>query len=213
MRTFLFFICAILAHSILFPTLVVAEPTHPNEIGLYLTVDGTGPTGVTTPNTFVPAYLVLTRPTITETGEPVLNLTGFDLMIHVDPIPAGDLFVLRIAFWPGIMDCCPDPFFGDRPYSLIDVSYYPAQPQPVTGQSVVLIEYDFLKLSSSPHVITLEPLPTAAIPGQMSFQPANGDRQIMHPISGSFEDPVFVFNGEAVGVESVSFGSVKALYR
>ena len=193
---------------------VVAEPTHPNEIGLYLTVDGTGPTGVsTTQNTVVNAYLVLTRPTNTGTGEPVSSLNGFDLMIHVDPIPASDLFVLRMAFWPGIIACCPDQFFGNRPYSLIDVSFYPSQPQPVTDQFVVLIEYDFLKLSSARHSITLEPLPTAAIPGQMSFQPANGDRQVMHPISGAHDAPVFIFNGEAVAVENDSFGSIKALYR
>jgi hypothetical protein len=205
---------AVVAFSLLATGSSIAEPTHPNEIGIYLTDDGTGPTGVTTTqNTVVPAYLVLTRPTTTETGEPVLSLTGFDLMIHVDPLPASDLFVLRMAFWPGIIDCCPDQFFGDRPYSLIDVSFYPAQPQPVTGQSVVLIEYDFLKLSSAPHAITLEPLPTAAIPGQMSYQPASGDRQIMHPISGAHDAPVFIFNGEAVAVENESFGSVKALYR
>jgi hypothetical protein len=35
----------------------------------------------------------------------------------------------------------------------------------------------------------------------------------MHPVSGSHDAPVFLFNGEAVTVESDTFGSVKALYR
>jgi len=39
------------------------------------------------------------------------------------------------------------------------------------------------------------------------------DIRIMHPVSGSYDAPVFIFNGEAVPVETESFGPVKTLYR
>ena len=55
-------------------------------------------------------------------------------------------------------------------------------------------------------------------PGQMAFlggyEPAPPYSLLpMYSIGGSHDAPVFIFNGEAVDVESESFGTVKALYR
>ena len=73
-----------------------------------------------------------------------------------------------------------------------------------------------LRIMKSIFAVSLGPSPSSDIPGQMCFLtydlgPPN--LVVMHSISGSHDAPVFLFNGEAVPVETDSFGSVKVLYR
>ena len=73
----------------------------------------------------------------------------------------------------------------------------------------VQVVAEVIEVTLGPINITRSP----TVPGQMVYRSGNGHLEIMHPVSGSHDAPVFVFGGEAVAVENESFGTVKALYR
>ena len=214
MKKSLFTMFAILVLSMLATTVVFAEPTHPNEVGLYMTPDGYGATG--TMETMVPVdvFLVLTKPADAENGYvPFSYVLGFELGLHFDPSPIGDLFRLGEVFPPGSINVGDN---SDINQGFLDyiVGVSTDYPLIVTDESVVLMRFIFLKITDSQTAITLKPTIPASISGEMAFLGEEYSQlRAMYSVGGSHDAPVFIFNGEAVAVETESFGSVKALYR
>ncbi len=66
MKNLLFAVTALVALSALAPNSSIAEPTHPNEVGLYLTPDGYGATGTYEINVPVEVYLVTSEDGVAE---------------------------------------------------------------------------------------------------------------------------------------------------
>jgi len=213
MKNLVIVLSAIAALSYLAPIIVFAEPTHPNEVGLYTTPDGYGATGTYEVGVPVDVYLVLTKPTYLDGGLPFDNVSAFDGQLNFNPI--GGIFKLGEIF--------PD---HDRAWNIGDadhieqgyLEYIVVWPEdaPVINDCFVLISFSFMNTNAWPVEVTLSPCSLPTIDGQMCFLSWDfGDShlEIMHPVSGSNEAPVFIFNGAAVPVETESFGSVKALYR
>lgn len=194
----------------LFPSLGVSEPTHPNEIGLYLNNDGTGPTGTSITNIPVTVFLVLTNPTDTENGGvPAPGVFYFECTLNFSPNPTNNLFILSSNWGPAVN-------LGDFGNMALGYSEHKVigGVGPVTPEWVQLIEFQFMAITPTPIEVKLGPALDPGIPGQMVFQARiDGPMITMYPISGSHGAPVFIFNGEAVATEAESFGWVKALYR
>ena len=194
--------------TLLAPLTVSAEPTHPNELGLYATTDGTGPSGIYGSNVLLNVYLVLTKPTDTDTGIPYDTINAFECRLEFSPI--GDLFMLGDALPPMSIN------IGDNSHlheGYLEYVVGIATDWPVTNESVVLIEFTFIHVAPGAIEVFLAPPSLPYFPGLMAFQSVSGHVLPMYPISGSFDAPVFLFEGEAVAIENQSFGSLKALYR
>jgi hypothetical protein len=211
MKTLLIAACAISAIALFMSSNASAEPTHPNEVGLYTTPDGYGATGTFNVGVPVDVYLVLTKPT------DVLNGTGsytgviaFELRLNFNP--ADNLFKLADVLPPGSINIGDnsDIIQGYLEY-IVGIDY--TVPLPVIDEAAVLISFQFVSFTVSPIEVTLGPTSVPFYPGQMAFLGELDVVQVMHPVSGSLDAPVFIFNGAAVAVENESFGSVKALYR
>ena len=208
MNKFLFSVTAIATISLLAPGTGFAEPTHPNEVGLYMNDDGTGATGTDVLYTLLTVYLVLTRPTDTATGTPYAYINGFELALNFNTGLGNGLFLLPEELG-GTNSLTHDFDQGILEYSVFIFTYWP-----VTDDSVWLITFTFLHLVPETIEVTLGPNSEPSITGQMAFRSGlNYTPVAMYPISGSPDAPVFLFGGEAVAVENESFGSVKALYR
>ena len=211
MKKFLFAVTAIAALSLLLvPGSSIAEPTHPNEVGLYMTSDGLGETGTTVIGSPVTTYLVLTRPE--KDGIPYATINFFECMLTFTP--PGNLFRLWEVFPPQAINIGDNSDIGQG--YLEYIVGLPAD-YPVTNESVVLIEIGFMHTAPGVIEVTLGP-PTdggwgGAIPGQMAYSSVEDDYRVMYSMGGCHECPVFLFDGFAIPVEDESFGSVKALYR
>jgi len=220
MKKLLFVVTTIFTLSLLMPGAGIAEPTHPNEVGLYLNPDGTGPTGTFVMGAPVDVYLVLTRPTdVDGNGEPYISFYGFECLMTFDPVPDNDLLLLEVVLPPGSLDIGRYKDINEGILEFIVGIDYNI-PAPVINESVEMAKLTFMNLSSTITEVTLGPVqPNQSIPGEMAFlgghQPSGTDYILttMYSMGGSPDAPVFVFNGEAVAVETESFGSVKALYR
>ena len=214
MKKSLFAMCAILVLSMLASSVVFAEPTHPNEVGLYMTPDGYGATGTMDVMVPVDVFLVLTKPADAENGYvPFSHVLGFELALHFDPSPIGDLFLLGEVFPPSSINVGDN---SDINQGFLDyiVGVSSDDPLIVTDESVVLMMFTFMKVTASQTAVILKPIIPASISGEMAFLGEEYEQlRVMHSISGSHDAPVFIFNGEAVAVETESFGSVKALFR
>ena len=209
MKKFLIAVTAIAALSLLLvPGLSFAEPSHPNEVGLYTTDDGTGETGTFVVGAPVTVYLVLTRPTDTETGLPYTTVNFFECQLNFNPV--GNLFHLGSLFPPDSVNI-GDTFNMGLGYLEYIVGF--AQDFPVTDESVVLVRIQFFHTIAGVIEVTLGPPIIPGIEDQMAFQSVQGHLEVMYSMGGCHECPVFLFEGEAIAVEEESFGSVKALYR
>ena len=190
-----------------------AQINHPyNEVGIY-TVEQ--PDGCATAQVDVPAggefwcYLVLTNPYNEALGRPVATVGGFEFQLG---LPDGCL-LLGAVYPPGntvdCFECFPD-FLSNAP-------------MPVTGGHLTLMQFRILVTTAEPDFLFLSPLATLqSIPGAMAFTDLDDGHslQVMHPVSGSFDVPVFAINWdgelsfcETVPARDASFGEVKALYR
>lgn len=207
------FLLAVTALSLMAFSTAIAEPTHPNEVGLYTAPNGYGETGTYEVGVPVDVYLVLTKPTYTLGGVPYDYVTGFDGQLNFNP--TGGVFKLSEIF--------PD---HDRAVNIgdadhIDLGYLEYivvwyEDEPVINECVVLISFSFMNINPWPVEVTLSPCSLPSIDGQMCFLSvdyADPQLEIMHPVSGSHDAPAFIFNGDAVAVENQSFGSLKALFR
>jgi hypothetical protein len=209
MKKLLFAAIAIASISMLAPSSGFAEPTHPNEVGLYMAPNGYGATGTFVVGAPVTVYLVLTRPE--KDGVPYLTVNAFECLLSFNPI--GNMFKLGEVFPPGSINVGDNQNIQDGYLEYI-VGISSGYPYPVINESVVLVAITFLHLVPNVTEVTLAPpFYGGSIPGQMAYQSVEGDLRVMYSMGGSHEAPVFIFQGEAVAVETESFGSVKALYR
>ena len=218
MKKLIFPVFAIAVLSLLSSNPGIAEPTHPNEVGLYTNDDGTGATGTFVVGVPVEVYLVLTRPTDVENGNvPFKFVSGLELQLHFNPAP-NDLIVLNTVLPPGSIDIGR---YKDITTGILEfiVGIPDEEAIRVIDEAAMLVKFTFLKLSHETTEVTLRPLPDhPSVPGEMGF--LGGEVPYppysllaMYSMGGSHEAGVFEFNGEAVAVESASFGTVKALYR
>ena len=190
-----------------------AQINHPyNEVGIY-TVEQ--PVGCVTaqidvaPMTQFTCYLVLTNPYNEGLGRPVTTVGGLECRYV---LPDG-LLLLSGRYPPGTFPpCFPGP--GELLF---------ACNVPVVEDSCVLFTMTLMSLDGAPGFIHLAPFPVyPSIPSHLAFTDYDDDfsLQVMHPVSGSHELPVFAINWdgelsfcETVPARDVSFGGVKALYR
>lgn len=197
--------------SLLAPSSSIAEPTHPNEVGLYLTPDGLGATGTYEVAQPVVVYLVVTKPTDLETGLPHIGASDFECQLNFNPY--GTLFAVQVDFPSQNISYGDLNGIGEGHMEFIIDAY---SGYPVIDESVVLVRIVFVQVVAEVIEVTLGPINISrspTVPGQMVYRSGNGHLEIMHPVSGSMDAPVFIFNGAAVAVDQESFGSVKASYR
>lgn len=200
-------VIALVAISMLAPNLASAEPTHFNEIGLYTTMDGYGDTGIEGIGIPLEVYLVLTKPAYN--GTPNSGVKAFECQLNFNPI--GNMFKLGDYLLANGLNIGDTDHIGDGYLEYI-VGF--SEDLPAVNEAVALIEFVFMNLNQGPVEVTLGPVSTPSIPGQIVFVPAGiTELEIMYQVSGHPDAPVFIFNGMAIPVESESFGSVKALYR
>ncbi len=209
MKKFIIAVSALVALSLLCPGIGHSEPTHPNEIGLYMNEDGTGATGTFDVEVPIYAYLVLTKPADTADNDtPYSTINAFECRLTFSP--SDGLFKVGDQLPPTSVN------IGDNSsisHGFLEYIVGIADDVPVAGESVVLIEFGFFAVVDSRIEVTIGPTSRPSRPGIMVFQSESGHLVPMYPISGSCEDPIFIFNGEAVDVVKESFGSVKALFR
>ncbi len=196
--------------SLLAPSTLSAEPTHPNEVGLYTNDDGTGATGVQGLLGPVELYLVVTRPTDTDTGQPFDSINAFQCRLEFSTVD--NLAFVGEVLPPNSVNFVPDNHFND---GYMEYFVGMVDDWPVTNDSVVLITFTFAQTAPGMVAVRLGPIQVYPpdIPGHMIISTSFGPIMPMYPISGSHDAPVFLFDGEAVGVENQLFGSFKALFR
>lgn len=206
MKKLLFAVAAIAALAMLAPSSGTAEPTHPNEIGLYLTPDGLGDTGTIEVGTPVNVYLVLTKPEAD--NSPLSGLVAFDLQLNFSP--AGNLFMTGNVLNGSGLNIGD---MGNIAGGYLEFIVGFAAEVPAVDDAILLVSLQFICATANPIEVRMGPASFPTIPGEMSFVTPWQTLEVMYPISGSLDDPVFLFNGYAIAVEKESFGAVKALYR
>ncbi len=221
MKKFVIAVSVISVLSLLAPGGGFAEPTHPNEVGLYMSPDGYGATGTYDLDVAVTVYLVMTKPTDVETGEPYQTLWGYALSLNFNPVPNDDLLFLGAVLPPSSIDVGRwKDINGGILEFVVGWATSETPPVMVVDEAAVLTEFTFMNLGPGSTEVSLRPVDTSSVGGELVFlggglppYPPGFPQRVMYPVSGSHEAPVFIFNGEAVAVENESFGSVKALYR
>lgn len=208
MKKFLFTVSTIAALSLLLvPGSSIAEPTSPNEVGLYTTPDAFGETGTLIVGSPVNVYLVLSRPE--KNGVPYDTINAFECLLTFNPI--GNLFKLGDILPPWAINVGDNNNIAN---GYLEYIVGLGADWPVIDESVVLIEFLFMHTAPGVIEVSLGPTSAPSINGQMAYQSVNGDLRVMYSIAGAIhEAPVFLFGGFAIAVETESFGSVKALYR
>ncbi len=190
-----------------------AQVNHPyNEVGIY-TVDN--PDGCSAAQVDAPAgttftcYVVLTNPYSDTIGAPITEIGGYDYRLDW----SADLYVLEAQPPPGTYN-----FPGFVPEAVLGTDV------PVVAGRCTLMTMRIMPAATGPIFLYLGPVQNApqTIPGEMAFVGFDDEfvAHVMHPVSGSFDVPVFAINWdgdlsfcETVPDEGVSFGGVKALYR
>ena len=199
----------------------VSEPTAPNEIGLYTEPHGYGATGTSVIGSRVKVYLVLTRPTDPRTGQPFRTIWGYALNLVFDPVPGDDLILAKTSMPENCIDLGR---YKDITQGILEYVVVWSDMQPVFGNVVdeadVLTEFTFMNFGLHTTAVRFLPVDVPGLFGQLvsigycgDGVPSENRDDYMFPVSGSIDAPVFMFNGEAVPVESRTFGTVKALYR
>jgi hypothetical protein len=207
MKKLLFVVSALAALSLLAPSSGFAQHVYYNQLGLYMDASGFGATGTMDVGIPVNVFLVLTRPASGESVFP--GVKAFECQLNFNP--AGNLFKLGDALAADGLNIgdVDNINLGYLEYVVGFSDVVPLQPD----ESVALITFTFLNNNAGPVEVTLGPPSQASIPGEMVFLPPTPPLEIMYPSSGDPNDPVFIFNGDAVAVEDATFGGVKALYR
>ncbi len=209
MKRLLIAVSVLVVLCLLFPCTGHSEPTHPNEIGLYMNEDGTGATGTYDLGVPIYTYLVLTKPADTfDNDTPYATINAFECRLTFSN--SEGLFKLGDTFPPAALNIGDNTSINQ---GFLEYIVGIAEDVPVIDESVVLVEFVFLLVVNSVIEVTIGPTSRPSRPGIMVFQSVSGHLVPMYPVSGAYEDPIFIFNGEAVDVEKETFGSVKALYR
>jgi hypothetical protein len=219
MKNLIIFAIVVSTLSLLVHNTGFAEPTHPNEVGLYTTSDGTGATGTFVVGTPVNVYLVLTRPTDVDNGGVPFNVvTGLELTLHFNPVPNDDLIVMETILPPGSVDIGRYKDINEGMLEFV-VGIPDSEAINVVNEAAILVEFTFLNLSTEKTEVSLHPnADFQSVAGEMGYLGGEIPETpyvllAMYSMGGSHDASVFEFNGEAVAVEIESFGSVKALYR
>lgn len=193
-----------------------AEPTHPNEIGLYTNSDGTGDTGTYLIGEPVELFLVLTRPIDVLNGNMAYTIySGFDLRMTFDPLPADNLMLLGVSLLGDPLDVGIKDFAA----GYLEFVCGLAVPVPVVDDVVSVGALTFVNRGTQVTKVFLGPVTGGfPIPTEMRYAGAYSPTTPlalvpMYPVSGGHDAAVFEFNGAAVQTDIESFGSVKALYR
>jgi len=213
MKKLFFVVSALAALSLLAPSTGFAQHEFSNQVGLYLSNDGTGPTGTMTVGAPVNVYLVLTKPTdVLNEEAPYTSVNFFDCMINFDP--PGGIFKMADAMPPKSLN------IGDSGH--IDDGYLEyivgiGEDHPLSGtESVWLIAFQFMTTVATPINVSLGVCTAPSTAGEMTFMSVSPNLRVMYNAAGAIDATVFTFNVDpegAVAVENESFGSVKALYR
>ena len=214
MKKLFFVVSALAALSLLAPSTGFAQPEHvySNQVGLFMSNDGFGATGTSDIGS-VTVFLVLIKPEDVDNAmAPYSSIRAFECTLNFTPAPVpGDLFLTGNT-WP-----TPAVDIGkikDIDAGIIEYVAAYGSPMPVSSDgSVELVAINFLNLAATPLVVSLSATSIPSIPGDMVFEAVQGDLRVMNSAGGNQDAGVFVFNGEAVAVESESFGSVKSLFR
>ena len=178
MKTLVLIACAISVIAVFFPGNSSAEPTHPNEVGLYTTPDGYGATGTFEVGVPVTLYLVLTKPTDVLNGTgPYTGVIAFELRLNFNP--TGNLFKLGDVLPPGSINVGDNSDInqGYLEY-IVGIPTYMAIP--VIDEAAVLITFQFLSTTVSPIEVTLGPTWYPYYPGQMAFMGEQEVVQVIH---------------------------------
>lgn len=193
-----------------------AQELATNQIGLYLNPegpDGSGVSGTSEIGVPVSVYLVMTRPVDVQNGNaPYPTINAFECQLNFDPAPVGTLFKLADTL-PANSVNVGDNADINQGYLEYIVGIDTNNPVQVVDEAAVLIWFQFMNVSTGRTTVSLGLTSAPSIPGEIAFQSVSGQLRVMYPASGSFNEPVFEFNGEAVAVDNESFGSVKALFR
>jgi hypothetical protein len=192
------------------PVLSIAQDSYPNEVGLFVNPDATGPAGIS-PQLSVPTdiWLVLTNVVDLENGGiPMEHVTGFECRIGVTPDPTDDFFLLGFDFADSNANSVN---IGNWSEGELIVGY--ALPVSVANENVVLARITVFCTSTTRFDLSLNQTSKPGIPDEMAFVGDDGTIKQMDSIGGSIGATVFSIYGEAVAVENESFGSVKALFR
>ncbi len=201
---------AVVALFVLAPFAGFAEPTHPNEIGLYTTPDGNGATGTNEIGVIVDVFLVLTKPEAN--NAPCSGILAFECQLNFNPF-GWNIFLIGHELNGNGLN------IGDvdhiNSYGFLEFIVGFANPGvPSINDAVLLVSFEFMNIYEvGPVEVTLGPPSVQTIPGQMGFLSSTHYFEAMYSMGGAMDAPVFIFGGEAVLVENESFGSVKALYR
>ncbi len=191
---------------------VQAQVNRPhNELGIYTveTPDGCAAAQADAPaGTSFACYVVLTNPWNDALDRPVTEVGGYEFRLEM---PADVLLLGAVSPPQSTGELYPpDMLMGCR--------------APVVDGCCTLLDLVLMPVSDGPYLLSLTPVQDApqSIPGAMNFTDFNdGDAmQVMHPVSGSADVPVFAINWdgalsfcETVPGDNASFGAVKALYR
>ncbi len=211
MKKLLFAVCALAAISLLAPNAGFAQAWE-NRIGMYsapnafdAATHAYASPALATPTSI---YLVLTSPMLN--GAPVATIDGFECTMTWTPNETG-LFYLSNVF----------------PVSAIDIDGQNwgyavgfASPLTVTNNQVLLATITVMLTSpGATYDMFLHPAVTPGLPGVMAANVPDGLGGATlipcTPSSGSFDDGAadFSLGGTTVGIETSTFGGVKALFR
>lgn len=209
MKKLFFTVSAIAALSFLVSSAGFAQHEVPNQIGLYLTDDGFGATGTQDVDVPVEVFLVLTKPTDVKNDDaPYSTIQAFECALNFNP--SGSLFKLRDILPPNAINIGDN---SDISQGFLEYIVAFGVDWPLTNnESVWLVAFTFMTTGTDPIEVTLGPSSVPTIEGEMAFMSERGQLRVMHPVSGSQDQPVFIFNGEAV-VKNQSFRRVKSLFR
>jgi len=209
MKKFLYALPALVAFCLMVPGVGSAQHVFYNQLGMYLTSDGTGGSSTFDVGVPITVFLVLTNPADVNNGNvPISGLTCFDCQLNFYPI--GNIFKIGDAL-------NGDGFnIGDAGHIELGFLEYIvgfADEVPAVNDAVLLTSLQFINNNVVEVQVTLGPASYPSIPGTMSYCSPQQTQIEMYPASGDYADPVFTFNGSTVPVESGTFGSVKGLYR
>ena len=148
MKNLITVVIVVCVFSLLVHNTGIADPTHPNEVGLYMTSDGTGATGTYVVGTPVNVYLVLTRPTnVDYGGGPFDVIIAMELGLHFNPVPSNDLFFMGALLPPGSIDIGVYKDINEGVLEFV-VGIPPMGFIIVANEAATLIEFTFLNLGT-----------------------------------------------------------------
>ncbi len=189
----------IAAFSLVAPFTAQAQDDH-NEMGVYTDADMSATSLELPPYTIAELFMVISNPYNEVENRLVEAVSGVEFSFVVQP---SDIIVLSTTWPDEYLD------FG------LPNNHRVAFPNPVivTDGSVWICMKMVLLMNANPVYIHLAPAVPSSIAGTMVIVDDDGSDFIsLYPSSGSYDDPVFAFNGDVVATAQTTFDGLKALY-